>query len=232
MGAAAIPIATALIGTAVSYENTRRTENRQDAALAASLRSRNREQQRVDQRVNDEIQRLGASTSDDERRASLDSYTSQLRTNRRTLESGLAPTVGSATFRSDAASRAGQVNAQAAATAGLMSRIDAPTDQRRGESVSMGRLGEDLAIAARETAGNSYLDQLRLNAIRRSPWLDLAAAGIGAAGGTYAGAGARGASTGATLNANARAASPSLFGPYAAGYGYPTRPGYYAPPTW
>lgn len=202
MGAAAVPIIAAVASTALTVANTRRTERRQDQNLAQQIRNRSKEQGKIDERVQKQLAEVEASRSDDERRASMNSYSTALRNNRASLESGLTPQVGSEAFRTTAAQRAGEVGTYADQQAGLMARLDAPIDQRRGEAVSTTRFGEDLDIARRFSQGNSYLDNLRYQRIRRSPWLDAAAAAVAGYGGGYTGGAGAGGSAmpGATVN--------------------------------
>ena len=106
-----------------------------------------------------------------------------LRTNKGQIEGGLTPNIGGDAFREDAASAAGRVQAGAADSAGLLSRIDAPGLQRQGEAFSYGRLGTDLGLINREAKGQAFMDDLRLKAIRRNPWLDAASSLMGGAAG-------------------------------------------------
>lgn len=190
----------ALAGAAVQQNNTVQTEKRQDSELALQLRNQGVKQREADSKVGEEVKRLQSSTSDDSRRKALDSYSTALRTNRAKSSAGLTPAIGSDAFREGSAVAAQGVQDYGAETAGLMSRIDAPMEQRRAESFSYGNLGTDLNLISREAQGQRYLDELRLRAIRRNPGQDLLAAGLSAYGGAYAGRG--GSSSGATSAAH------------------------------
>jgi len=97
---------------------------------------------------------------------------------------------GGDTFQADASSAAGDVLAYGNENADLMSRIDAPIDQRIGESTSFGNLGIDLDTVAREAQGRHFLDQLRANSIRRNPWIDAGSQVLSGLGGSMIGGGA------------------------------------------
>jgi len=217
MGAAAIPIALAVASVGAQQYNTRRTERKQDDALAQSIRNRSKEQQKIDARVNDEITSLEGSTSSDERAGALDSYSKQLQSRAGLVQSGGAPAVGSSAFKQDATARGAAVEGRALETAGLLSRVEAPTLQRQNESFGYGRLGTDVDLEARASRGNAYLDDMRLRQIRRNPWIDMAAQ-IGmsyAGGGLGAGmGGATGKAAGGVTAQGAGMSSAAGYAPY------------------
>jgi len=203
----AVPIIMAVASYALSEENTRRTERKQDNQLATSIRNQSNKQHKADAKVNEEVAALEQSTASDERKQRLNDYMQTIQKSKGAMTSGLTPAVGSDTFKADAAKAAADVQQGAANDAGLYSRIDAPTMQRQGEAFGYGHLATDLGLIGRESQGQSFLDDLRLRAIRRNPWIDLAATTASAAGGAYggnygtaaAGAGsAAGSSTGST----------------------------------
>lgn len=202
----AIALALAAASAGLQYQNTRRTAQKQDNALADSIRNQSARQRVVDSKVNDEVRKLEASRSNDERATALQNYTQTLKRNAGALQQGLTPGVGSDTFKADAAQASTDATKYAGDTAGLMARVDAPNMQRQGEAFSRGMLGTDIDVESRGARGQAFLDELRLRGIRRSPWMDAAAtmassyAG-GMAGGAMGGAGM--ASGGATAGAGA-----------------------------
>ncbi len=184
-----IPIALAVAGTALQQQENDRVIRKQDEATAQGLLSQSRRQQDADRRVNDEVVSLENSTAADERAQRLGQYMDQLQRGRRQAVAGLEAPFGGATFQ--AASGAARAGADSAAqtTAGLMSRIDAPQLQRQGESFGYGKLATDIDMAARDSRGQQFIDQMRLRAIRRRPEMDLLAGGLTAAGGAMGGGG-------------------------------------------
>ena len=228
---AALAVAAAAAG-AQAY-NTRQTARRQDSAAADSIRNQSRRQRDIDAKVNENVTTLEGSNAADERAEALQSYTEQLRRKQAIAGQGLDGPGGSA-FQSDAAIAEQGVSDYGATNAGLLSRIDAPTMQRAGEARDVGFLGTDIGLEARAAQGQSFIDDLRLRAIRRNPWIDAAATAASAyAGGMGAGAGgavAGGSSGGAgvLLPEQGGGFAP---GPWAQGYRAPSGPSY-LPRTW
>lgn len=183
-GAEIIPLVVAAASAGAGVYNTNKTLSKQDAALAQSIRNQAGKQQKADARVNEEIAALEASRSTDERNANLAAYTDSLRKNSKQMTAGLTPTIGGAAFVEGSKNAATDVNSYAGKFADLMSRIDAASDQRRGEGVGMGRAATDLSLIAREAEGQAYLDKLKYDKIRRNPWLDA----LSQVGMAYAGA--------------------------------------------
>lgn len=190
----AIALALAAAAAGGTYYNTQNTAKRQDEAAADSIRNQSLLQKKADTQVNDTVQKLQGSTSADANAQRLDDYMNVLRANKGKQDNGLTPSIGSQTFQTDSANRAAGSNDYAAKTAGLMARMDAPGIQRQQEGFDYGNLSTDLGLIKRDSQGQSFLDQLRLNGIRRNAKIDLAsslaASGAGAAYGAGAGAGA------------------------------------------
>ncbi len=222
---AALAIAAAAAGA--SAYNTRQTANRQDRTLAEGIRGQSRKQEQIDQRTAAEVAQLEQSRSADEAAKARTGYDQQLQRNAAAIMGGLTPGIGSETFKADAAQGAKDVSGYAGRTADLMARMDAPGMQRQGEAFGMGRLATDNALVAREAQGDDFLNRLRVQGIRRNPWIDAAAqVGMAYAGGMAGGAGSA-AGTGSSLNANAMASGASLLGNRGG-----VANGYYLPPNW
>lgn len=184
-----IPIAIMAAGALAQQSETERVTRKQDEATAQGLLSQSKRQQDADRRVNDEVVSLETSTAADERAQRLGEYMTQLQRGRKQAVAGLEAPFGGATFQS--ASGAARTGADAAAqtTAGLMSRIDAPQLQRQGEAFGYGKLATDIDMAARDSRGQQFIDQMRLRAIRRRPEVDMLAGLAMSAGGAMAGGG-------------------------------------------
>jgi len=96
--------------------------------------------------------------------------------------------------------------------------------QRQGEAFGYGHLATDIGLIGRESAGQRFIDELRLNSIRRSAGMDLAAGLMGAASGAVgagasaAGAAGTAASGGMTAsNGTANLVGSGFYNPYAGG---------------
>lgn len=187
-----VPLALAAVGAGTQYYNTQQTEKRQDNQLAANIRGQARRQEEADAEVNEEISRLEKSSAADERAGRLQQYFQTIGRNRRDVQGGITPGIGGAQFQGDADKAAAALDAYGGGQASLASRIDAPLVQRQGEGFGYGNLATDLSRIGREIAGQAFVDQVKLQRIRRDPWLD-------AAGSTLQGAG-QGMASGAFTN--------------------------------
>lgn len=188
--AQAIPYAIMAAATAAQVANSERTARKQDQQAAQGIQRQGRLQRQADERVNQQISDLEGSSSQQARAERQAQYMDTLRRNRASLEGGLTPGIGSETFRDDSARAVEGVHDFAGRSAGLLSRMDAPGMQRQDESFGYGRTATDLGMIGRESAGDRFLDELRIRAIRNNPWVDAAsqaamgyASGMGAQGG-------------------------------------------------
>ncbi|MGH8037205.1 MAG: hypothetical protein ACREPD_05640 [Stenotrophomonas sp.] len=184
-----IPIALAVAGTAMQQAETERVTRKQDQATAQSLLGQSKRQQEADSKVNDQIAQTEASTAANERNTALEQYMGQLQRTRKQAIGGLEAPIGGMAFQGDAASARAGADTAAARTADLMARIDAPGRQRQDEAFGYGRLATDIDGLSREAAGQNFIDQLRIRAIRRRPEMDILSSGMIAAGGAMGGGG-------------------------------------------
>lgn len=185
-----LAMAAAAAAASANAYNTHQTAKRQDAAAADSIRNQSAKQRQADARVNEEVQSLQNSTPEDSRAKRLDQYMTQLRMNKAAQAGGLTPAIGSDAFKADSASALEGVQQDAANTAGLMARMDAPGMQRQTEAAGYGRMGTDIGLLSREAKGQQFLDDLRLKSIRRNEGLDFAAGLLNAyASGGFSGLG-------------------------------------------
>jgi hypothetical protein len=146
----ALAIAAASAGA--SAYNTKRTEKKQDSALATSLRNKAASQREADAKVGDEVTRLQGSRAEDSRRKALEQYMDTLRQNKGSAESGLTPAIGGEAFAADSAGAAQGVQDYAQRSADLMSKVDAAGMQRQTEGASYGHLGTDLNLIKRSSS--------------------------------------------------------------------------------
>lgn len=168
----AIPYVIMAAAAGAQHYNTERTARRQDQQAAEGIRQQGRLQRDADARVGQEVESLAASNAADERRQRLEDYMTSLRRNQSTMGEGLAPMIGSDAFREDSARGLADATSQTERTAGLMSRMDAPMMQRQGEAFGYGNLATDIGLIGRRSAGDAFINDLRLRGIRRNPWID------------------------------------------------------------
>ena len=196
--------------------NTRQTAKRQDQQAAQGIRQQGIRQQAADAKVNDQVADLEGSTAQGAREQRLEDYMQGLRRNRGTMQAGLTPTVGSQAFRDDSARAAQDVQGYGERAAGLLSRIDAPGMQRQSEAFGASNLATDLGLIGRQSSGDQFINDLRLRAIRRNPWIDAGSQVAGAYGASLAmGGGAQAAAgtpNGGTMVYNSARTTPGMWG--------------------
>lgn len=168
-------VAAALTAAATGAQmyNQRRTAKKQDNALASRLRGQAQRQREADAKVQQIIADQAASTPDDERLTASRNYQQALRQARGQAEGGLVPMSGASdAFKESGRQAAAGIGDYGERLAGLLSTIDAPAMQRRNEGLALNRRAGELDILSRFDQGNTWLDDLRLRAIRRNPWVD------------------------------------------------------------
>lgn len=204
----AIALALAAAAAGASYYNTQRTARRQDDAAAAGIRAQSSRQRQADAQVASMIDQQAGSSGADEQASVLDQYMQQVRAAKAGSTTGLsqAGNVSDAarTAEADAALGVGQYGQK---TAGLLAAMDAPMLSRQNEAVARARGAVDLERIGRFAQGDAFLNQLRLQGVRRNPWLDAFAS---FAGGASSGIGAGGA--GAAANTSGASSFGSGFG--------------------
>lgn len=178
-----VALALAAASAGAQYVNTQNTARRQDQQAAQGIMNQARIQKEADAKVNASVSELEGSDSASERSQRLGDYIQTLRNNRAGIEGGSEPGYGSAAFQADSAQAGKDATKYSENMAGLMSRMDAPTMQRQGEAFDYGNLATEIGLIGRQSAGQRFIDELRLNSIRRSAGLDLAAGLMGAASG-------------------------------------------------
>jgi hypothetical protein len=160
---AAIPYAVMLAAAGAQVYNQNQAIRRQDQQAAQGIQQQGRLQRQADERVGQEISQLEASNAEGERAQRLGDYMDTLRRNARAAEN---------------------VQGYGERAAGLLSRIDAAGMQRQREGFGYGHLASDLGQIGRASAGDQFINDLRVRSIRRNPWVDMASGvAMSAAGG-------------------------------------------------
>lgn len=176
-------------GTALSQGSQMHAMRKQDREAAAGIRRQGEIQQRAGQRVQKQIQELQASNPEAERKASMDSFMSALQKARAVPggESFGTPGATSKRFAADVSSAREGADAEGAAAAGQLARIDAPILQRRREAEATGRTVSDLSMLERDSAAEDFLTKLRVSRIAPNPWLQALGQGASSFGMARAG---------------------------------------------
>jgi len=179
------PISLALLATSIGAKtiNTRQTFRRKDREIARGIREKGKIGRESAARTEGEIQNLAKSDPEAERAESLASFVDALREGKEETIPGVEG--ANQRFAEDVAAARSGVAGDASTRAGLLSRIDAPVEQRRGEAVKRGRLASDTRMFADRGASAEFLAQLRASEQRNNPFVDAIASiagGVASAG--------------------------------------------------
>ena len=184
-----IGLGIALLGAAASAYNTQQTAKKQDRALAAQITQQGKKQQQASAKIAEALAAQAQSDPADEQAQQMESYLATLRQGQQTAGLNTGPGGFSEEYRRGTAEAGEQLGEYGTGRADLLSRIDAPRLQRQNEGILFDTLGNELRMIGREASGQNYLDQLRLNSIRRDPWLDALSGVATSYGGSMAGRG-------------------------------------------
>ena len=178
----ALALGLAAAGAGANYYNTRQVGKRQDREAAAGIRAQGARQREADARVNALVDQQAQSSPAAAQADVLGQYMRQLQAGAGGASRGIAQ-VGnvSAAAQEQAADASLGVSDYGKMIAGLMSAMDAPGLQRREEAIRAARTGSDIERIANFAGGDQFLTQMRLDGIRRNPWLDAFSALAGGA---------------------------------------------------
>lgn len=181
--AAWVPLVVGALSAGASAYNTREVAKDQDQAAAAGIKLQAQHQREADDRVSQEVSAMEQSSPEASRKQATDAFLGQLRRTRGQAVAG-GPAGASDRYQQDLQTASGDVQNFGTQVAGTLARINAPALQRQGEAQGFARLSTDLGTIGRNAGGDAFLNQLRLNSIRRNPWIDAGAEiGTGVAGG-------------------------------------------------
>ena len=189
--AAWVPYVVAAVTTAATTYNAKRTADKKDEAAAAGIREQGKTQREANARLNRTLDQTGASRIDEPRAALGKQYLDQVQRAMQQANTGLTARGLSADF-DQLAGGARAANADyGALTADLLATMDAAKLQRVAEGNAFGDTGMDLDRLSGNVRGTQHLTGLRMNGIRRNPYIDIVAGLMqGAAGGMGGGGGA------------------------------------------
>ena len=184
--AVALALAAAAAGT--SYYNTQSTAKKQDREAAAGIRKQSARQREADGAVDKAIDAQAMSSGADEKAGVLDQYLQQVKASKAGSVSGLNQggnlSDAARTAEADATLGVGNFGQK---IAGLMASMDAPQLQRQNEALSRANTAVDLDGIGRNAEGDAFLNQMRLQGIRRNPYLDMFSSFAGGAAGSVGG---------------------------------------------
>jgi hypothetical protein len=177
------PVSLALMASSIAAKtiNTRQTFKRKDREIARGIREKGKIGRESAARTNEEIQNLAKSDPKAEAAESLESFVAALAGGKEETIPGVEG--ANQRFAEDVAAARSGVAGDASARAGLLSRIDAPQEQRRGEAVRRGRLASDTAAFADRGRSAEFLAQLRASEQQNNPFVDAIASIVGGVAG-------------------------------------------------
>lgn len=190
----AIALALAAAAAGTSYYNTQQTTKRQNQATIESIKNQRGIQDEANAKVQRVLSDVEASSPTGERERAAGEYLKQVQLAQQVARQGLSQRGLSDEYDEGAAQAGDKAQDYATMIGGLMSRIDAPTNQRTREGFTFGDLSTDVGLTQAKSRGQQWVDALKLKGIRRNPYLDAAAAAMNGAS-SYAGSGAGGATT-------------------------------------
>jgi hypothetical protein len=193
--ATALALAASLASAGIGAYQSRKMANDQDSIAAQGIRNQAKTQREANARINETIDKTKNSTPDDERATAQEQYLAQLQRAMGQAKTGLGPRGVSGAFDEAADAAGADVSNYGGVLADLFARMDAPILQRQGEGNSFGDLGMDLSRISGNVSGDDFLTRLKMQNVKRNPWLDLVAGGLS---GYAAGGGGTGAAKGAT----------------------------------
>jgi hypothetical protein len=183
-----IPLAMAAVAGGTQYVNTQNTAKKQDQTAAAGIRQQGERQREADAKTRELIAKVGASGPESERKSSLDKYMQALGVMAPNAQASFTDVAGASdAYGADVNAARSGVADYGTQIADLMSRIDAPAQQRRNEGNWMDRFNTDIGQVKRFSQGDDYLNKLKLNSIRRNPFLDAISTAAQAYGSSYTG---------------------------------------------
>lgn len=184
----AVALALAAAASGASYYNTQQTAKKQDREAAAGIRKQSARQREADGAVDKAIDKQTMSTGADEKAGVLDQYMQQVKAAKAGSLGGLnqAGNLSDAarTAEADASLGVGNFGTK---IAGLMAAMDAPQLQRQNEALSRANTAVDLDGIGRNAEGDAFLNQMRMQGIRRNPYLDAFSSFAGGAAGSVGG---------------------------------------------
>jgi hypothetical protein len=194
-----LALAAAAAAAGGQYYNTQQTAKHQDNQLAAQLRQQQANQDKANAQVNQTIAQRAASNDDGERQTTLDQYLTATRANQGAATAGLQQAgATSNAYKTSGADASLGIADYGSKIANLMSRIDAPNQQRQREALESAQLGSNLGLLGRQAQGDDFLAQLKLRGITRNPWIDAGSQLLGGVAGGLASSAGTTAATGAS----------------------------------
>jgi hypothetical protein len=167
-----IPLLLAGAGAGVNYYNTKKTQDKQNDQIVQGLQQQRAKQGEINRSTDEVLSKFAASNPAGDKAKSQAQYTQQLAKNKGQATGGLTEVSGASdeykAGNQDAAAGIGDFGAM---LTDILSRIDAPEQQRTREGQLMADYGVDLDRKKREASGEARINQMKLQGINENPWL-------------------------------------------------------------
>ena len=163
---------------------------KRDRIIRMIMERRARQQEEIDAALMSEVGTLRGETPEAERDKAMSEFVGQLRATRAAQPTSLG---ARGTVSNREAAEVGELRAGLGQfsnrEADITARIDSQRRMREGQGLRLGRLGTDLTEKTRLIDSADFLDQLRLNRVRKNPWFGALGSIMKGAGGALAGGG-------------------------------------------
>lgn len=213
-------VGAAVASAVVSQYNAAKTQKKRNQATMASLEEQARNQRKAAASVNENLDKLEQSSSQDEYQGRASQIRNQLRQKQAMALAGIQNTGGSEAVTEMAAAARPTAVGYGDDINRWISGIDAPMLQRQGEAWDRQNVENRLNVLRRNSAQEDALLRLKLAGIRENPWLSMLSQGLSA----YSGA--KGFGGGNTMSgqplANLGGQTPQQFYAFPQSVGTPT----------
>jgi len=173
-------VGTAVAAAVVQQYNAAQVQKKQNRATVASIAEQAKNQREANLKINENLDKLEQSTSQDEYQGRSSQIRNQLRQKQAMALAGIQNTGGG-----EAVTEMAEAARPTAVGYGddinrWISGIDAPMLQRQGESWDRANVENRLNRLRRDSAQEDALLRLKLAGIRPNPWLDILSQGLSA----------------------------------------------------
>lgn len=193
----AIALGLAAAASAAQAVNQRNMLKKQDAQAAEGIRGQAANQREASARINRTISDIGKSDSGKAKKTAGKQYLDQVQRSLAQANAGLTARGLSSEFDERAGGAAASNVGFGNETADLLARMDAPVLQRQAEGNAVGDTGMDLSRIGGNVQGDQFVNNMKIQGIRKNPYVDIIA---GLMGGAARGMAGGGGGTGGTID--------------------------------
>lgn len=183
-----VPLLLTAASTGLTLAESGRVRRDQSNAMGLQIKQRGERQRAANDAVKALLDKQAQSNPDDPRQSALDTMMQRIKQHKATADAGLKQAGGVSDAYSESAQDAALgIGQYGGRIADMLTRIDAPGQQRQGEAIDRTRYGSQLEQIKRLSEGDDYLAKLRMMQIQRRPHVDMLAGALRGASGAMAG---------------------------------------------